>query len=200
MGIAISGEDLFVASQGGNSIGEYTTSGATINTSLITGLNQTYGIAISGTNLFVAVSGAVGLYSTSGLTINASLISDSALNFFIAIFGTNLFVANWDSGTNTGTIGEYTTSGATIDASLISGLYHPVGIAILPPPQFNIAPAGNQSVLFYPYPVPVTGFILQSTTNLASTSWVTVSNGVPVIGMIVTNSSPASFFRLAPTP
>ena len=34
-------------------IGEYTTSGATVNASLVSGLNYPYGIAVSGSNLFV---------------------------------------------------------------------------------------------------------------------------------------------------
>src|SRR5580704_9675308 len=50
-GIAISGDDLFVANAGSGTIGEYTLSGATVNASLITGLDDPTGIAISGTNL-----------------------------------------------------------------------------------------------------------------------------------------------------
>jgi hypothetical protein len=38
-------------------IGEYTTSGATVNASLISGLTSPYGIAVSGANLFVAQNG-----------------------------------------------------------------------------------------------------------------------------------------------
>jgi hypothetical protein len=58
-------------------VGKYTTSGATVNASLITGLGSAYGLAVSGTNLFVSGSdgGAIGLYTTSRQTVNASLIS-----------------------------------------------------------------------------------------------------------------------------
>ena len=44
-GIAILGSDLFVANYGGNTIGEYTISGATVNASLVSGLGLPWGIA-----------------------------------------------------------------------------------------------------------------------------------------------------------
>jgi hypothetical protein len=61
-----------------NSIAEYTTSGATVNTSLISGVSgpQDIGIAVSGLDLFVASGSTVGEYTTLGATVNASLISD----------------------------------------------------------------------------------------------------------------------------
>ena len=82
-GLAISGSNLFVAnwvgSQGNNKVGEYNaTTGATINASFITGLNTPYGLALSGTGLYVANEGSwsLGEYSeTTGTAINTSLIS-----------------------------------------------------------------------------------------------------------------------------
>ena len=59
-------------------IGEYNAAtGATVNATLISGLNGPGGIAISGGNLFVAnfASGTIGEYTLSGETVNASLIS-----------------------------------------------------------------------------------------------------------------------------
>src|ERR1700722_10247188 len=52
-GIAVSGSDLFVTNFENNTMGEFTTSGATVNASLITGLDEPEGIAVSGTDLFV---------------------------------------------------------------------------------------------------------------------------------------------------
>jgi hypothetical protein len=63
------------------------------------------------------------------------------------------------------------------------------GLAIL-----GIASYGNQSVLFWP--ASATNVVLQTTTNLSSPNWVTVSNGTPFIAVGVTNSFPAQFFRL----
>ncbi|HEX4085535.1 MAG TPA: PEP-CTERM sorting domain-containing protein, partial [Chthoniobacteraceae bacterium] len=45
--LAVSGNDLFVESKEGGTVGEYTTSGATVNASLITGLDAPQGIAVA---------------------------------------------------------------------------------------------------------------------------------------------------------
>jgi hypothetical protein len=73
--IAVSGNKLFVSSFAGT-IGEYTTSGATVNPALITGGSWT-DIAVSGNKLFVSSFGAgtIGEYTTSGATVNPALIS-----------------------------------------------------------------------------------------------------------------------------
>ena len=74
-------------------IGEYSTSGATNNAHLISGLMVPAGLAISGTNLFVAQLGAntISEYTTSGATVNSNLITVSGPNG-IAISGNLLFV------------------------------------------------------------------------------------------------------------
>ena len=61
-GVAVSGNDLFLANYAGGGsgagfVGEYATSGATVNASLITGLTAAYDIAISGDDLFVVNEG-----------------------------------------------------------------------------------------------------------------------------------------------
>jgi formylglycine-generating enzyme len=73
-------------------------------------------------------------------------------------------------------------------------LFAGVNSALAQLTNLGIAPAGNQTVLFWPTTLP--NYILQSTTNLASPNWVTVSNSVPVNAVEVTNVFPASFFRL----
>jgi formylglycine-generating enzyme required for sulfatase activity len=65
--------------------------------------------------------------------------------------------------------------------------------------QMGIARAGNNLVLSWP--ASVTSYVLQSTTNLATTNWVTVSNYLPItvsnnITVTVTNTSLVRFFRL----
>lgn len=62
------------------------------------------------------------------------------------------------------------------------------------PPILGISSAGNQFVLYWP--ASATNFILQTTSNLSSPNWATVSNGVPIIGVTLTNVSPGAFFRL----
>src|SRR5580698_4017476 len=77
LGLAISGNDLFVANSGNSTIGEYTLSGQTVDASLVTGLDDPQGLAILGNDLFVTEPGdqTVGEYDLSGNTINASLIT-----------------------------------------------------------------------------------------------------------------------------
>ena len=67
---------------------------------------------------------------------------------------------------------------------------HPV----LAQPAFGIVPTNNQSLLYWP--ATARDFVLQSSTNLDSTNWVTVIDAVPVTAVTVTNASPARFFRL----
>jgi uncharacterized repeat protein (TIGR03803 family) len=70
-----------------------------------------------------------------------------------------------------------------------------IGASSTWPPLLGIASAGaNQSVLYWPSSAGT--YTLQTSTNLSSTNWVNVTNGTLVIGMTVTNSSPAAFFRL----
>jgi hypothetical protein len=73
---------IFVANGGaeyGEDIGEYTTAGATVNASLVTGLSNPGGLAVSGGDIFVANTYPIGTikeYTTAGVTVNASLITD----------------------------------------------------------------------------------------------------------------------------
>jgi hypothetical protein len=50
----VSGSNLFVTNYGTGTIGEFSTSGATVNAALITGLNAPSGIAVSGSSLAIA--------------------------------------------------------------------------------------------------------------------------------------------------
>jgi formylglycine-generating enzyme len=72
---------------------------------------------------------------------------------------------------------------------------HPVAAE----PALTIAPAGNQSVMYWPA-IPGTNIaILQGTTNLASPNWVTANDAVPVTAVTVSNTSRARYFRLIST-
>ncbi len=112
----------------GNGIGVFSACGVPVNTNFISGLDTPQGIAVSGTNIFVANYGAgtIGKYTTSGETINASLITGLNWPEGIAVDGTNLFVANYLGGT----ILKYTTSGTRVLGFGIGGLSYPVGVAI----------------------------------------------------------------------
>ena len=54
VGAAIFGNDLFVANNGTNTVGEYNaTTGAVINANFVTGVNGSYGLAVLGSQLLV---------------------------------------------------------------------------------------------------------------------------------------------------
>jgi len=123
------GNDLFVANDGNNTVGEYdATTGATINASFITGLNFPIGLALSGNILFVGNSGGtVGEYNaTTGAAINASFVTGVNANY-LALLGNNLFESNYGPGT----VGEYNaTTGATISTSFITVTGDAAGLAL----------------------------------------------------------------------
>jgi hypothetical protein len=121
---------IFVASLGGNTVGEFDAStGVPINAALISGVNTPEGVIASGGNLFVSSDGnyTVGKYTTSGVTVNAALVSGLGSPNNIAVSGSNLFVSNFGGGT----IGEYNAvTGATVNAALITGITNPGGVAM----------------------------------------------------------------------
>jgi hypothetical protein len=119
---------VFVANNSSGTIGEYTTGGATINASLISGLNGPNGLVVSGSDLFVANQniGTISEYTTTGALLNPALVAGLQSPAGLAISGSDLFVAN----KATGTIGEYTTSGAVVNAALITGLNQPHDLTV----------------------------------------------------------------------
>ena len=79
--------------------------------------------------------------------------------------------------------------------ALLAGAHRAHSTAV----QMGIRPAGKDVLISWP--ASLTNYVLQSTTNLASASWLTVSNVVPVLGnnsltVTVTNTARARFFRL----
>jgi hypothetical protein len=63
------------------------------------------------------------------------------------------------------------------------------------PPPTGISTYGGNPAVFFPTATG-TNFVLQMTTNLANGPWVTVSNGIPISGLIITNPPAAAYFRL----
>jgi hypothetical protein len=126
---ATRGQDIFVTS--GNTVGEYdAATGAVVNASLITGLDGPSGLALSGSDLFVANfnSGTIGEYNAiTGAAINATLVTGLQSPVSLAVLGTNLYVTNFGSDK----VGEYNAStGAAINANLITGLNGPWGLSL----------------------------------------------------------------------
>lgn len=115
--------NLYVGGIGGTgTIGKYGADGSVINASLLSGI-KSFGLAVDGTNLYVAKSTSVGSYTTAGGTNFVTCIGGLSTVRGIAIdqLG-HLYVANNVSGA----IGKYNTSGwTTVNASLfnVTGAY-----------------------------------------------------------------------------
>lgn len=245
--LVVSGSNLFVASR--DYIGKYTTDGAVVNATLIAnpaagfGVGS-YGLVIIGTNLYATLlDGRIAQYTTDGAIVNETLVSGLSQPAGLVTDGTNLFVANYNGGMPPGWVGEYTTSGSPIAIQLISGLnggavdlaingtnlyvvyggraiigkYNTLGVAEsatfltgghyftgiaamspnnqpLPPPATGITIYSNLPAVIWS--ASGGNYILETTTNLASTNWVTVSNYIPITGALITNASSPAFFRL----
>jgi hypothetical protein len=117
---------IFIAEAGlnGAQIGEYDTSGNTINASLVvnSSLMSVEGLAVVGSDVFIADdSGAVAEYTTSGAAANGSAIIDASLNdpIGVASDGTDAFVAAEDGNSIT----EFNTSGAIVNSWSTGSLY-----------------------------------------------------------------------------
>ena len=67
--------DLILETNAIGTIGEYTTSGATVNAALISGLNAPIGIAVSGSDLFVTnnFGNTIGEFSNQHIVLGRQL-------------------------------------------------------------------------------------------------------------------------------
>jgi hypothetical protein len=70
-----------------------------------------------------------------------------------------------------------------------------VQISTVPPPALGIGTYSNEPVVFFPTATG-TNYNLQMTTNLLTGAWVTVTNGIPFSGVLITNAPSPAFFRL----
>ena len=128
MSTIASAENLYTLASDGTLNKYDATTGALVNTSLISGLpNNIQGIAVSGSDLYVVSagnwlvgSGGVGKYTTSGGVVNANLISGPNAPVAVAVSGSYLYVA--ESAVHRA-IHKFTTSGALVTYGLVPDLY-----------------------------------------------------------------------------
>jgi len=71
----------------------------------------------------------------------------------------------------------------------------PTSVILPPAPALGISTYSNQPAVFFPTATG-TNYFLQMTTNLSNGPWVTVSNGVRISGIIISNPPADAFFRL----
>jgi hypothetical protein len=203
IGLAISGTNLFVANNGNGTIGEYTTSGAAVNTNLISGLGPPSGIAISGTNLYVTFfsSSKVVQCSTSGAILKNPLLKVPGANG-IVVSGDLLFVLGND------VVGEYTTSGGTNNAALFSVAYDnsaiPFGVAVFPASVSTVptvlAMNASATNIALSWPTNASDYQIQTSPLLNPANWIVVTNQ-PVLtngnfSTTLNQTNQAQFFRL----
>jgi len=184
--------NLFVANGVGSYITKFSATGTNLGVFAGSGGTSPVGLTFdTAGNLYVAnQSGAIVKITTNATSSVFANIGASPFGLAFDSAG-NLYVSY---NTPFNFIEKFSSTGTDLGA-FASGLSSPGFIAIPnPSTTLRIAAAGNQSVLFWP--TSGTNLILQSSTNLASTNWTTVTDAVPVIAFTVTNASPARFFRL----
>ena len=186
--------DLFEADGESGNIYEFTPDGA--RSTFASGFSFPTGLAFnSAGNLFVADNtfGSITKITPGGAqsTFASGLSAPIGLAF-------NSVGVLFEADGGSGKIYEFTPGEA--QSTFASGLSSPLFLAFQPvsvsPPPLSIGTTGNQTALYWL--ASATNFILQTTTNLSSPNWTTVSNGTPIIGVMVTNTSSAAFFRLQP--
>lgn len=103
---------IYVTNVSGNTVGQFTTAGDTVNAALVPGGGTTYqDVAVSGSYLFVTdfYAGTIAEYTTSGAVVNASLVTGLNANgtgpFGLVVAGNQLFVAIGNGGSSTLAIG-----------------------------------------------------------------------------------------------
>jgi len=65
-----------------------------------------------------------------------------------------------------------------------------------PAPSLGIGSVGSQQTAIF-WPAGDTNYVLETSTNLSSPNWTRVTNGAPLIGVVLTNTAPSSFYRLS---
>ncbi len=195
VGLAFDSTGNLFESDNFTNINEFTTNG--VKSFFAPNLSSIYGLAVDrdghvfGANNF---DGRVSEFITNSIQIQVQ-------NIFLFLFGDptgltfdgmgDLFVSDISANK----IYELKNEVGFAPIVFASGLSAPTILAFQPgTPALNIAPAGNQSVLYWP--AWAANFSLQTATNLSSTNWLTVTNGTPILGVTLTNTSPAAFFRL----
>ncbi len=129
-GLAATGTTLYATNYNSSgSVGSYNaTTGAPINTSLITGLNTPTGLALAGSNLFVVDGGnnRIGRYNFTTSSYDASFISGVS-GYAIAASESTLYVASYSGNS----ISSYNlSSGSLINSSMIAGLSSPTSLVV----------------------------------------------------------------------
>ena len=124
---------IYVVETSAGKIGEYdATTGAVINATLVSGLDQPYGIVVANGDIWVTnqANGTVGEYTEAGVAVNVALITGLQNPTGIALSGPNLYVT--EEGVGSGVVGEFnSTTGQAVNADLVTGLSSPSAVCVV---------------------------------------------------------------------
>ena len=177
--------------------------GANLNGSLFS--IKTNGIGF--TTLYSFTGGSDGAEPSGNLALSGNTIYGTTVSggnfgagtaFSINTNGTGFTTLYSFTGGNDGSTpagGLVLSSNTLYGTTYIGGTYgYGTVFSIIPSLTLKIATFGTQSILFWP--ASATNYVLQTTTNLSSSNWITISNGISVIAVTLTNNSTAAYFRL----
>lgn len=155
-----------------------------------------YGALVQGLNHFLYGTTSAGGVSGAGTIFEMGL--DGSAYAAIYHFGTNLLGGSTPySGLVPGPASD--GSGVLYGTAFNNGNFSlgtVFGMIVNPP--LSIAPTMTQSggMPVVTWPAWALNYVLQTTTNLQSGTWDSATNGVPVTGLQLTNSTPGAYYRL----
>lgn len=187
--------NLFVqdSSGAGGTIYEFTPEGT--QSTFVSGTGSGSYLAFDGAgNLFVAAGGTGNIYEFTTNRVQTTFANGYGPMAFDRM--NNLFVAGSVllDGFTSNYIYEFAPDGTRGTFASLPSKVPFIAIQPAPTPLLNIAQVGNQTALFWP--AWATNYVLECTTNLSGTNWTAVTNGTPIVGVILTNTVPVRFFRL----
>jgi probable HAF family extracellular repeat protein len=129
--------NLFVANSGNGTIAQFTTSGAVVNTALVSGLGYPVDLVYDGAgHLFLAdQQRGVREYTTSGELVAANLTPGFYGSCSIALDGRGNLFAGGPNASYPVPIGQFTISGEVVNPALITGIRTPYGLLVGPIPE-----------------------------------------------------------------
>lgn len=161
--------------------------GSIIDSSAITNLAEVSGIASPDDSpngeIIITVVPVVSVARVSSLPV--ALWPASATNYVLQMT-TNLVTGPWVTVTS-----GIPFSGLQITNAPRAGFFLSTAQTST---TLGIAAASSLPVIVWP--AATTNFVLQTTTNLVTGPWVTVTNGIPFSGLQITNAPHTTYFRL----